>query len=322
MAPSTRQLGPCSSCKIIIKSNQKVIFCDGECKKVFHQTCTELSAKECVDLMSSDNDFWICKFCKQKRLSMRKSISATATTTTTPTPTTAKEFFTGDEPTLTTINQKINKLLDNQEYLTYEVNNLKIIIEDYKKITNEIIQCNLKLQQENEILKNDINKVQYKFDNLEQKTRENNLIINGVEKTSDENLIEAVLEITQTLDVEIDQNDIIDVYRMENKENLSGLPSPIMFKVKNKDIVSKILKNKKGKKLNTNMLPSKKYESRPIYINEDLIKQRQFLYKKARDARKGKKIEFAWVKDGEIFIRKNSESRIIVLKHINQLNNA
>lgn len=69
------------------------------------------------------------------------------------------------------------------------------------------------------------------------------------------------------------------------------------------------------------MLSSKhNEEERAIYINPNLTKERQFLYKIARDARKNKKLDFVWVKNGEIFIRKNENSKILKLIYKDQLN--
>lgn len=57
-----------------------------------------------------------------------------------------------------------------------------------------------------------------------------------------------------------------------------------------------------------------------IYIGEQLIKARQFLFKKARDARRNKIIKYTWMRNGEILIRKTDTSRIIILKDYRQLN--
>lgn len=81
-----------------------------------------------------------------------------------------------------------------------------------------------------------------------------------------------------------------------------------LVKFTSTNIVEKIRQNKKRKVLNTSMLSSEHHiPPRPIYINEHM-------YKKARDARREKKVEFTWVKNGEVYVRKTANSRPISIK--------
>lgn len=319
----------CGHCNKITNSRAtNIIICDGNCKKCFHIKCAKLGVQEYSEIVNSDDKFWFCKTCKSARTKQRQSLSLLTLTTpitsltNTPTSDNPPEMrIENNEHTLATLNAKMDKILESNNILKREINHLKIIVEDYKKITDEIIQSNTYLQNENEKLKWKIINVQYNIDTQEQQKLENNIIVSGIEQKDGENTNEIIIEMAKSLNINISNDDIENSQRSNKIENNSGLPPEIMVKFKNSDIKVKIMINKKSKKLNTNMFDINKIDvtHRAFYINEQLVKTRQFIYKKARDARKNDQIKYAWVRNGEIYVRKTDTSKIIKLKDISQL---
>lgn len=76
---------------------------------------------------------------------------------------------------------------------------------------------------------------------------------------------------------------------------------------------------KKSKRIDTHTI-DKTTLKRPIYINEHLTRNRQYIFKCTRDMKRNKKIEYTWTKDGNIYIRKNKDSPAVKIKNIDQLN--
>ena len=72
------------------------------------------------------------------------------------------------------------------------------------------------------------------------------------------------------------------------------------------------------KELNTKIL--KHHQPRPIYINEDLTKINQIIFKKARDLKRQKIIEFAWARNGRIYVKKTATSNKVFAPNIQILN--
>lgn len=161
---------------------------------------------------------------------------------------------TTSEPILANINIKIDKILKNNETVQRDINHLKIIIEDYKKMAEEIMQSNVDLQNENENLKRQIINVNYKIDNIEQKQIENNIVINGVEETIDESIPDITIALAKSLNVVVNTDDIIDTYRIKGEQNISGLPCDIVVQFKTNKIKTEIMESKKQKKINNAML--------------------------------------------------------------------
>lgn len=288
--------------------------------------CVAVSAEDLNEYVRSTDKSWFCEICKGLRKRQRLSINITDLThVNTPTPPSSNTpIF--DAPTLSNINSKLNKILENNDIVNKEIQHLKIIMEDYKKITEEIIQSNVDLQNENEELKQQINNVNFKMDKIEQQLIENNITISGIEKQNDENIEEIIIKVAKSINVEITQNDIEECYRSETRKKTAGFPPEIFIKFKNIKIKNEILENKKGKRLNTKILNDEnqnqnaQYESRPLYINEQLTKYRQKLHKESRDARRENKVKYVWVNRGNVYVRKTDTSKIIKITEINQLN--
>lgn len=52
----------------------KSIYCEGECKKLFHKKCTNLSDEKYDDLISCETDTaWFCETCKKNGITEEAS---------------------------------------------------------------------------------------------------------------------------------------------------------------------------------------------------------------------------------------------------------
>lgn len=139
--------------------------------------------------------------------------------------------------------------------------------------------------------------------------------INENVENTDNNMIEKEPEKVKIND------SLYQSYRMNETNSASGLPPPILVKIKDPNMIEKIWKNDKRKVLKTDMLSLiEKIDDRSIYINPHLTMAKQYIYKKARDARRNKIVEYAWVRSGEVYVRKTKTSKIILIKHADQLN--
>lgn len=124
--------------------------------------------------------------------------------------------------------------------------------------------------------------------------------------------------------VEIQPGEICNAYRKpqaKSSTNSSGLPAPIVATICNKAIKEAIFTAKKTKTLNTGILQElNTHDSgRPIYINEQLTRYKQFIFKVARDIKREHRVEYAWAKNGDIYIKKTADSSAIKIKNIDQL---
>lgn len=106
--------------------------------------------------------------------------------------------------------------------------------------------------------------------------------------------------------------------RMKTQNENAGMPKSIIVKFNDKTLRDEIIKNKKNQEISSHTIIDTN-EKRPVYISEQLTARRQFLFKMARDIKRNKLVEFAWTKDGDVIIRKNTNSKVIKVKYKEQL---
>ena len=205
-----------------------------------------------------------------------------------------------------------------------EITNVNATMADLKKTIENLITENTTLRNQNCLLVERIAQMEDQLNTIKQDQLSNNILIGGITETNEENLQDILLQIANNVGVNLKEEEIEKCYRKksfnetDNNNDRSKMPKQIFIKFKNKYIKTKIMNAKKQKDLNTKILNH--HHHRPIYINEDLTKNNQLIFKKARELKRGKKVEFAWVKNGRIYVKKHNELNKIYIPNINLLN--
>lgn len=314
----------CDRCKININLRRdKFVTCEGDCKRWWHYPkCINLTSEKYDSICNSD-EIWFCDQCKKKKKQQRKSLMADQTTTlcNADTPTGTPTYTaTTDQVTLEKIYSELKFLNQAQGNMCNQLGELKKTIDDYKMIVDNLIEENTELKNQNEILTSKIENIEYIMDEDKQKQLQNNLVITGISEVENENLKQIVMEIGKVLEVNIQEEDIQHVERKFTTSKNSGFPKSIIIQFKKENLKNEILTQNKTKRINTRSL-NNTCEKRNIYIQQQLTKRRQYLYKLARDLKRENLIKYAWVKDGEIYIRKTDSSKIIRIKQKYQIDN-
>lgn len=320
MAPSDKHM--CDKCKKNVNlRTQKHIFCEGDCLRVWHiPQCLSVSEEKIEELRKDSEKHWFCEKCKQKRVQRRSIMHTMDSPIAIPSNSisTNTKNTTGDT-TLETILKELKSIKEQQSQCKLTLDSMKLIINDYKEIVENLTQENIDLRNNNESLHNRINKIEVQLDTKEQQTLNQNIIINGVTEQADENLEDVVINICKAINVDITREQICKVERTKTAAENSGMPKSLIVKFNVKNVRDTILKNKKITKISTKTLNINDTNNRPIYISEQLTSRKQYLFKMARDLKRMKIIQYAWVKDGDILIRKSDGSRVVPIKSNQQL---
>ncbi len=150
-------------------------------------------------------------------------------------------------------------------------------------------------------LKKEVFELKNKVNKMEQAEKEKNLLISGIHQRQGEDIISVVEKIATSLEVNLRNTDVTEAHRVNSK----NMNSPILVKFSNKNIRDEMLLKKKEKKLlHTEQCGFSQDGNQMIFINEDLTKENQELFKGARELKKNGKIKYTWVSGGKIFIRK------------------
>lgn len=147
---------------------------------------------------------------------------------------------------------------------------------------------------------------------VEQERNLKTLLINGVPKTENENLLTFIEKLSEKLEVSFSAADIDSVFRAKPKTD-SARPPVIIIKFNSlgaRDALydgrKSIIKNKvTTKSLGVNQVDSN------VYINEQLTKLEADLFYKVREKKRELTYKYAWTFHGHIFMRKEKSSEAI-----------
>ncbi|XP_041980780.1 uncharacterized protein LOC121734316 [Aricia agestis] len=225
--------------------------------------------------------------------------------------------------------QRFNKIIEQNNELKSSV---QFLSEKYDIILEKL----KRLETEKESDKKHISLLEEKIEVLERKQRSTTLEIQNVPpfksesvKTDNkEELLKILKSLGTTLNVEINDHDIKDIYRI-NMKNKSA--KPIIVELTSAIKKEKIIyatkdfnKNKtKEAKLNTSHLQILGPE-KPIYISEALTSKTQKIFYLARQFARDHNFSYCWTTRGKVYIRKSDGSpfhRIETEQDLSKLNN-
>lgn len=193
-----------------------------------------------------------------------------------------------DIQSLLPLEEKMNMIIDLVKSQKEQIDNLQAQLIDQ--------------MEENKNLKKELKKAWNDIDDLQQRSRLNNIIINGIPEAKNEDVYKLVENIGLKLNICDPASHIQVAHRVKTT-----------IKEKSKPIVVRLL-NTKTRDVWTAAYRQKKMWEQKIYLNEHLTRKNQNLLKKTKTIQKEHGFKFVWVRDCKIFIRKNESSRVFVIR--------
>lgn len=181
------------------------------------------------------------------------------------------------------------------------------------------------LEKERQADKLIIKELEEKLETLERKCRGTSIEIRNMPKQNretKETLCAELLQLGKTLNVNIDESNIRDIYRLKSKDDSNPVIVDLTT-VPIKDKVIRAVKNfnkskAKEDKLNTTHLNAK-YQNKPLYIAETLTHRTQKLYFLARQFKKSHGFNFCWTANGFVYLKQNEGSPHIRVTHASDI---
>lgn len=172
---------------------------------------------------------------------------------------------------------------------------------DEQKLALEKAMGEMKvIRKENESLKQQLQLLEAKFEDVEMKERTNNVIVTGVPPQTNPNTGRIMTKILTKMGLEEHENNILESFRLTKDQQ-----APILVKLKSagmkKEIIRKI-RQLKGIKVKACGLDGTDGQ---IYLNEDLPINKRNLFKRVRDFRRENNYKSAFCTNGVIYLKKN-----------------
>ncbi|XP_026326853.1 uncharacterized protein LOC113235388 [Hyposmocoma kahamanoa] len=213
-----------------------------------------------------------------------------------------KDFFTSMRSSMDEIKAQNKQLQESFEYIN---NKYDDVLTELKEMQND--------RREN---RKYITQLEERIDYLESKFRSSNVEIRNIPKSESEtkmDLVNMVVKLGQVLDTSVNQSDIKDVFRINNKST----KKPIIVEFTSTLIKEAIEKNVKNfnkyhstDKLNTKHLHLEGPKI-PVYVEENLTTKNKRLFYLAREFATQKNFRYCWTSNGRIFLRKEEGGQVI-----------
>ena len=164
------------------------------------------------------------------------------------------------------------------------------------------------LENQNDTLRDHVAVLDRKLDDLDQKNRGHNVQIDGIPHANNENLKDIVIKLAVSLKVPLAPDDIARVTRVQSTNTKKD--KPIICNVIKSNLMADLIKASRKCKPNTASVGISQTKSE-IFINEHLTVARKQLMYKAKQFKKANGYEFLWIKNGNIYLKKNKDTKAI-----------
>lgn len=213
---------------------------------------------------------------------------------------------------------EMNKMRDSMDFLSCKYDELlreHVTVKEAMKV----------VQDDNNMLKVTVNDLKLKVEQLEQQARSNNIEIQCVPESKQENVLDIVMSLSKVVDCSLNQSDIMNCTRIAKLKQDSPRPRSIVVqlaspRLRDKFIasVAKFNKANFNDKLNSSHLGLSGNKV-AIFVCEHLSPTNKALHATVRQKAKEAGYKFVWIRSGKIFVRKDVGSNYILIRNKDSL---
>ncbi|GAB0086430.1 Transcription factor COE, DNA-binding domain [Sergentomyia squamirostris] len=347
----------CALCEQALRDREKAsksIKCF-KCKGAYHLKCSGLEPKKYHEVIAKCLS-WFCPRCKRLSAELRNSAQKNGATRsksvsdegaiestalaredrileeldemTNRLATVKKVVISTNQETITETprrgdkTEKWEEISKKIDVLNTEIESIKSIIREHGERVTKVEEALTQEKNQNQKLKVEIVQMRTSLEIDRQRQRNGDIIICGLPPNVEVNPEQVFKKLCEKLEIQPDDrcNPYMKVMRVHNKSvNEQRLEVKNLGPVLVNLVIQKsreLIKNKRH--LTSNHLMNEG-DSKNVYVNHYLTGYFQLLFKKARDMKKKKLIKHVWTSEGMLFGRKEDNSRIVHLKHTDDL---
>lgn len=222
-------------------------------------------------------------------------------------------------PDLKSIKEEINDVKQSMSFIDSQY-------EDFIKEHKAAMETMKILKEENQTMRSTISDLSSRLNQVEQQARSSNIELQCVPEKKDENLINLVSQLGETIECHVTDNDIPRCTRVAKFNNNSSRPRSIIVqfvspKLRDSFLAASITFNKAKKdpkeKINASHLGLR--ESSPVFVVEHLSSVNKALHGATRLRAKEKGYKYVWIRSGRIFVRKSDNEPHIYIRDSSSL---
>lgn len=217
------------------------------------------------------------------------------------------------EPTLKQVMSKLNDIIKAIDFHSKQQE------EALKRLAN-IEKENVSLRQENTNLNIRLSNIESFFYQQQQQQLQKHITIHGVPKNTNEDLNTTIINTIKSLNITVNQDEIITARRMHSTHNNTA-PPIIVVEFTTTAIKQNIMQTYKtnGPIMLSQLSKAPNTENKKIYFNEYLNNYYKQLYNNTKELKSSNNFKFVWFKHGTIYARESETTQIYRVKHQNDI---
>jgi uncharacterized coiled-coil protein SlyX len=171
-------------------------------------------------------------------------------------------------------------------------------------------------------LRSQLDDVSARLEESEQRARRNNVEVQNIPESRSEDLTQIITNISNVLKIPISVGDLRKVHRVarikdvENSDSKPKVvrPKNIIVQFNTEGMRDSFLQAARSKKRIMTSEIGIQGEQRQIFVAEHLTPSKKKLFWEVRQAAKKKNWRFAWIKNGRIYVRRDTESQVTLIR--------
>lgn len=206
--------------------------------------------------------------------------------------------------------------------------NVGTVCSQYEELRNALSEKSQmidNLKTENRTLQLQLDAINSQINTMEQQSRACNVEIQCVPENRNENLLTVIKQLGNIISRPLDDSEIMNIHRVPKINQASERPRAIVAKLVSPRVRDELLaavkqfnRSHESEKLHSGHLGYAD-EKHPVYVTEHLSPANKKLHAAVRAAAKEKQYQFVWVRNGKIFVRKNTTSRSLVISTVDAI---
>lgn len=299
----------CLTCSTEIDKDESYLKCN-ECNYVYHLgKCTGIAEAQFNSMRETTKKAWRCQTCRvgRSRGASKKASSSEAADET--------NEMSHISLALVDIQEKLATLLSLKSTVENIEQAVQLMSDKYDQILvdsarheteiKEIKARVEKLEQQDTV---GVQTMQEQLNDLEWRNRKQNLEIHGVAESEQENLLDKINALAETIDVpELAKHEVVAIHRLPAKP---GRVPGIILRFARQDTREEWFEKRRA--LSTH--------SSQVYIQENLTKHSRELLFEAKKWAKEHDFQYVWHRNARIFLRRRDGERAWRIQALNELN--
>lgn len=293
----------CYPCRKSLPDDGDYVTCSA-CSGSLHYECAKLSTRTWKAMSATKKASWRCIECRDAGSQGKGN-----------TPSLDPED--GQEGIIASLRTFIEGMFTKQENLINKrVNKMETIITDLEVNIKQYLESMNEVKEEIVSLKSEMSNLKNEIECEKQYARSRNILIVGIPEEKGENTEDKILKLFTAMGQDIRKQDFITHRLKKNRLN----KSPILVQFNNKKIRDAMIRQarKLRPKLSIFNEPNQQ-EDGPIYFNDHLTPHFSSLLQEAKRYKVTKGYNFVWINGSRIFLRKDMNSKPIVIKNKDDL---